>query len=117
MVDDPGTKGAAPGGTAEAEIELPEIEVVARTHEAVAESVVTLAAPKSADSEVGGGVDHRLVCYVVPDAVSAHGVRRRLRMEREGLLKKKPHLELPNGMLLFGRNRQEVGFMYDEIFA
>ena len=28
MVDDPGTKGAAPGGTAEAEIELPEIEVV-----------------------------------------------------------------------------------------
>ena len=28
MVDDPGTKGAAPGGTAEAEVELPEIEVV-----------------------------------------------------------------------------------------
>ena len=98
-------------------IELSEIEAVARTHEAVAESVVTLAAPKSADSEVDGGLDHRLVCYVVPDAVSARGVRRRLRMQREGLLKKNPHLELPNGMLVFGRNQQEVGFMYDEIFT
>ncbi len=61
--------------------------------------------------------DARLVAYLVPDAQAASPVVRQLRLEREGLADGVRPYELPNGLVVFHRNKNETDFLYREIFG
>ncbi|MCA1607041.1 MAG: FkbM family methyltransferase, partial [Acidobacteria bacterium] len=60
--------------------------------------------------------DKRLVAYLVPDQERAFTIQQLLRFEREGLLAKQSRYELPNGMAIIHKNKNETDFMYREIF-
>jgi FkbM family methyltransferase len=82
-------------------IELGEIDATLAKHPAVAQAAVVLRA------ERGGEV----VAYVVPNAERAGAVRR-LAADASQI----PHVDLPNGMTMFHRNRAETEFLFKEIF-
>ncbi|GGM89380.1 hypothetical protein GCM10011609_27800 [Lentzea pudingi] len=84
-------------------VEPEEISAVLSAHEAVEHAVVV---PR----------DNRLVAYVVPDAVNAGAVRDLLALSRTGELDGLPSRELPNGMVVLGRNNAEIEFLHQEIF-
>jgi amino acid adenylation domain-containing protein/FkbM family methyltransferase len=92
-------------------IELGEIEVVLGRHPGVGEVVVVVRGGEPGSSEAA-----RLVAYVVPDLERARPLRELLRLEREGRLDGRPRMELPNGLVIFHRNRGETEFVYREIF-
>jgi amino acid adenylation domain-containing protein/FkbM family methyltransferase len=85
-------------------IEPGEIATVLGNHDAVDHAVVVAR-------------DDRLVAYVVPDATTAGNVREWIRRERAGDLDGLPVHELPNGMVVLGRNKAETDFLYQEIFV
>ncbi|MFI5179498.1 MAG: amino acid adenylation domain-containing protein, partial [Vicinamibacterales bacterium] len=90
-------------------IELGEIESVLTAHPAVREAVVTRREDHAGDA--------RLVAYLVPDARIAAPVANVLRLEREGLPEGIRSYELPNGLVVFHRNKNETDFLYREIFG
>jgi amino acid adenylation domain-containing protein/FkbM family methyltransferase len=90
-------------------IELGEIESILNGHAAVREAVVTLREDRKGDA--------RLVAYLVPDAQAASPVVRRLRLEHEGLADGVRPYELPNGLVVFHRNKNETDSLYHEIFG
>jgi amino acid adenylation domain-containing protein/non-ribosomal peptide synthase protein (TIGR01720 family)/FkbM family methyltransferase len=89
-------------------IELGEIESVLGAHEAVREAVVVRREDRAGDA--------RLVAYLLPDAASAAPVLRSLAIERAGLPAGVRPYELPNGLTVFHRNKNETDFLYREIF-
>jgi len=89
-------------------IELQEIEAVLAQHPAVRDCVVLNRRTAQGDSQ--------LVAYVVPDRQSAQPILQRLRLEREGVVKRERLHELPNGMAIAQLNRGETEFLYKEIF-
>ncbi|MGH8488689.1 MAG: amino acid adenylation domain-containing protein, partial [Gammaproteobacteria bacterium] len=89
-------------------IELGEIEAVLGSHPGVREAIV-LTREDTLDKK-------RLVAYVVPDQEHAFTIQQLLRFEREGLLAKQSRYELPNGMAIIHKNKNETDFMYREIF-
>lgn len=90
-------------------IEPGEIESILKEHAAVRESVVLL-------KEYAPG-DNRVVAYIIPDSQKAPVVWQFLAMTKQGKTKEKQHYELPNGMLLFHKNKNETDFLYTEIFG
>jgi amino acid adenylation domain-containing protein/non-ribosomal peptide synthase protein (TIGR01720 family)/FkbM family methyltransferase len=90
-------------------IELGEVETVLARHPAVREAIV-VAREDTPDNK-------RLVAYVVPGQQQAFPLRQLLRFEREGLLTGQARYELPNGMVIIHKNKNETDFMYGEIFA
>ena len=90
-------------------IELGEIEAVVSSHDAVRETIVTRREDRAGDG--------RLVAYVVPDARSAQPLVERRRIERDGLPSGVSAYELPNGVPVFHRNKNETDFLYREIFG
>ncbi|HWF87706.1 MAG TPA: amino acid adenylation domain-containing protein, partial [Pyrinomonadaceae bacterium] len=90
-------------------IELGEIESTLNQHPAVQNAVVVAREEKTGSK--------RLVAYVVPDQQTAGPISRLLSLESVGQLKDLVQFELPNGMTIVCRNRNETAFMYDEIFA
>jgi amino acid adenylation domain-containing protein/FkbM family methyltransferase len=89
-------------------IELGEIEAVLREHAAVRESVVV-----ATDDRIGG---KRLVGYLILDEQHAFTACQLLRYKREGLLARLGSSELPNGMTIIHHNKNEAGYLYQEIF-
>ncbi len=90
-------------------IELGEIETVLLAHPAVRDAVVMRREDREGDA--------RLVAYVVPDAHAASQVVEAVRLEREGLPDGVHPYELPNGLVVFHRNKNETDFLYREIFG
>src|SRR5262249_37571446 len=88
--------------------ELGEVESVLGQHPGVQEAVVL------AREDVPG--DKRLVAYLVPDQQHAFTVRQLLGFGRKGLLNEQPRYELPNGMVILHKNKNETDFMYKEMF-
>jgi FkbM family methyltransferase len=84
-------------------IEPDEIATVLGDHEAVEQAVVVAR-------------EERLVAYVVPDAGNAGAVRELVKRSRAGELDGLPSHELPNGMVVLGRNNAEIEFLHQEIF-
>ncbi len=91
-------------------IELGEIESQLLNHEAVKDAVALVAGAKLDDK--------KLVAYVVPDSSSRYlySLVQFLALQRSGKLTAQKHCELPNGMILLYLNRNEIDFMYREIF-
>ncbi|MCA1603136.1 MAG: amino acid adenylation domain-containing protein, partial [Acidobacteria bacterium] len=89
-------------------IGLGEIEAVLGGHPGVREAVVLTREDRLEDK--------RLVAYLVPDQGRAFTIQQLLRFEREGLLAKQSRYELPNGMAIIHKNKNETDFMYREIF-
>jgi amino acid adenylation domain-containing protein/FkbM family methyltransferase len=89
-------------------IELGEIESVLREHPGVEEAVV-LMKEYSPD-------DIRLVAYVVSDSANAPVVNRLVRFEKERRFSARSKYELPNGMIIVHKNKNETDFMFKEIF-
>src|SRR5262249_48360131 len=58
----------------------------------------------------------RLVAYVVPAAHTALPVRQALKLEKAGLAEGKELTRLPNGMIVRHHRKNEVEFLYKEIF-
>ncbi|AHH95958.1 non-ribosomal peptide synthetase [Kutzneria albida] len=85
-------------------IELGEVESVLSEHLAVRQVAVA----------VRDGV---LVGYVVPDVVVAGGVVRWGELERAGRVVGVPVHELSGGLVVAGRNRSNVEYLFDEIFV
>jgi nonribosomal peptide synthetase DhbF len=84
-------------------IEPEEIATVLGNHEAVEQAVVMAR-------------QDRLVAYVVPDTTSAGRAHELLTRSQSGELDGLPSNELPNGMIVLGRNNAEIDFLYQEIF-
>lgn len=61
--------------------------------------------------------EQQLVAYVVPDAERAPAVLRLAELRQAGALDDLPWHDLPNGMSVVGRNRAEIEFLYQEVFA
>ncbi|HVG19909.1 MAG TPA: amino acid adenylation domain-containing protein [Blastocatellia bacterium] len=89
-------------------IELGEIEASLNQHPAIEQATV-MAKEYSAE-------DKRLIAYVVPDSQNAHPVRQMVRLEKEGLVNGHLRHELPNGMVVFHKNKSETDFVYSEVF-
>ncbi|AHH95957.1 non-ribosomal peptide synthetase [Kutzneria albida] len=85
-------------------VELGEIESVLAGHAGVGQVAVA----------VRDGV---LVGYVVPDVVVAGGVVRWGELERAGRVVGVPVHELSGGLVVAGRNRSNVEYLFDEIFV
>ncbi|AUS77745.1 FkbM family methyltransferase [Actinoalloteichus sp. AHMU CJ021] len=60
--------------------------------------------------------EDRLVAYVVPDTTSAGRTHEFLTRSQSGELDGLPSRELPNGMIVLGRNNAEIDFLHQEIF-
>jgi amino acid adenylation domain-containing protein/FkbM family methyltransferase len=84
-------------------IEPEEIATVLGNHEAVEQAVVMAR-------------QDRLVAYVVPDTTGAGRVLELVKRSQSGELDGLPSHELPNGMIVLGRNNAEIDFLYQEIF-
>ncbi|MFI6937384.1 amino acid adenylation domain-containing protein [Streptomyces sp. NPDC050287] len=84
-------------------IELGEISAALSAHDGVRTSAVI------ADGD-------RLIGYVVPDERTAGPVRRLAALQHAEDLRGVPRHVLPNGMVVLGRNKAEVEFLYEEIF-
>ncbi|MGE5340127.1 MAG: amino acid adenylation domain-containing protein [Candidatus Omnitrophota bacterium] len=89
-------------------IELGEIENRLLAHPAVKEAVV--------DARTDSTGDTLLVAYPIPNETVAFTVCRLLEIERNKLAGGIHYFELPNGMPVFYLNRNEIEFMYREIF-
>jgi amino acid adenylation domain-containing protein/FkbM family methyltransferase len=92
-------------------IELGEIENQILNNETVKESVVIARGTSGARTN-----DRQLAAYIVPNPENAYPVIQWLRMENNGTLQNYPWHQLPNGMPVFIRNRNETDFMYGEIY-
>jgi nonribosomal peptide synthetase DhbF len=84
-------------------IEPDEIATVLADHETVEQAVVI-------------AQDDRLVAYAVPDRDNATATRELVTRSQLGELDGLPTHELPNGMVVLGRNNAEIDFLYQEIF-
>ncbi len=89
-------------------IELGEIEAVLVQHPAVQEVTALTREHPSGDEQIAA--------YIVPHHKYASTVRRLLCLDREGQLDNWPQYELPNGMAIVHKGRNETDFMYREIF-
>ncbi|MFE2753051.1 non-ribosomal peptide synthase/polyketide synthase [Actinosynnema sp. NPDC059335] len=90
-------------------IEPGEVESVLGGHAAVRRSAVVV----REDAVVG----RRLVGYVVVDPVAAPAVVRFRELESAGRLSGVDLHELPNGMVVAGRNRSNMAYLFDEVFV
>lgn len=89
-------------------IEPGEIETALCRHPAVRQAAVI-----AREEAVGG---RQLAGYVVLDAEAAPGAARYRELEDAGRLAGAELHELPNGMIVAGRNKSNMSFLYDEIF-
>jgi len=89
-------------------IVLQEIKAILEQHPAIQDAAVVVR------EQVSG--NPRPVAYLVPDAQCAFAVRQLVRLESEGLLTGQQRYELPNGMLIVHKNKNETDFVYKEIF-
>ncbi|MFI6084309.1 amino acid adenylation domain-containing protein [Streptomyces sp. NPDC051217] len=89
-------------------IELGEIEAALSRHPAVRQAAVI------AREDATGG--RQLAGYAVVDSEVAPGVARFRELEGAGRLAGVELHELPNGMLVAGRNKSNITYLYDEIF-
>ncbi|MFE2753052.1 amino acid adenylation domain-containing protein, partial [Actinosynnema sp. NPDC059335] len=90
-------------------IELGEVESVLGGHAAVRRSAVVV----REDAAVG----RRLVGYVVVDPVAAPALARFRELESAGRLSGVDVHELPNGMVVAGRNPSNMAYLFDEVFV
>ncbi|MEO7331750.1 MAG: amino acid adenylation domain-containing protein, partial [Minicystis sp.] len=89
-------------------IELGEIEAVLSQHPLVGEALIV------AREDTPG--DKRLVAYVAPDKLKAPAARKLLELLKSGTIADKPRAEMPDGSVVFLRNKSETEFLYKEIF-
>ncbi|EPH46596.1 non-ribosomal peptide synthetase [Streptomyces aurantiacus] len=89
-------------------IELGEIETALSGHPAVQQTAVI------AREDTTGG--QQLTGYVVVDPQTAPGVARLHELQAAGRLDGVELHELPNGMVMAGRNKSNMTYLYDEIF-
>ncbi len=89
-------------------VELGEIEAALAQHPGLRAAVVVARedVPK----------EKHLVAYLVPDEERAPTIGNLLRLEEAGELDGHQQQELPNGMVIAYRNRNETDFMYKKIF-
>lgn len=90
-------------------VEPGEIESILKQHKGIRDAVVLL-------KEYAPG-DNRVVSYLIPDTQHSSIVCNWLEMEKQGKTKDKQHYELPNGMRIFHKNKNETDFLYKEIFG
>ncbi|MHB8595760.1 MAG: amino acid adenylation domain-containing protein [Ktedonobacteraceae bacterium] len=88
-------------------IELGEIETRQNQHPAIQESLVLLK-----KDEYG---QKQLVSYLVPNK-QAYTVQRLLHLKRQGLLTERSFFEMPNGMIVNYLNKNELDYLYKDIF-
>jgi amino acid adenylation domain-containing protein/FkbM family methyltransferase len=89
-------------------VEPGEIEAAVREHPGVAQAVVV--------ARDEGDDDRRLAAYVVPDPASAGRVLRYCQLRAGSGLDSGEIHTLPNGLMVAGRNRSGIEFLYREIF-
>jgi amino acid adenylation domain-containing protein/FkbM family methyltransferase len=89
-------------------IELGEIEATLSKHPAVRSVVVS--------AQGHQGPEQALFAYVVPASEVAAPIQNWLRMCREGIVRDRAPIELPNGLAVFHQNRSETEFVYRELF-
>ena len=89
-------------------IELGEIEAALSQHPGIHAAIVV------AREDVPR--EKHLVAYLVPDEERAQTISNLLRLEESGELAEHQQQELPNGMLVVYRNKNETDFMFKKIF-
>ncbi|MBW5422927.1 amino acid adenylation domain-containing protein, partial [Streptomyces sp. BG9H] len=89
-------------------IELGEIESQLARHPAVRQATVIAREDATGDRQLAG--------YLVVDPEAAPGVTEYRELEKAGRLADVELHELPNGMLVAGRNKSNISYLYDEIF-
>jgi len=88
-------------------VELGEIEARQNQHPAIKESLVLLKEDTYGQKQ--------LISYIVPSK-QAYIVQKLLHWEKQGLLMERSFFELPNGMVVNYLNKNELEYLYKEIF-